>query len=153
MNKQEFIINLKEALKSEMKLDMIQEQERYYTSYIDEEVRKGRLEKEVVEELGDPWVIAKNLMGASGEYRSQASVDYRNGEESSKSNQDQNFNGNHVNVWTSQSKFGCLITAIIIIAIISFVLSLVLGFLSFIAPILIPVMVIVFVINYFNKKS
>ena len=34
----------------------------YYNDYITEEVRKGRRESDVSEELGDPWAIAKNII-------------------------------------------------------------------------------------------
>lgn len=34
----------------------------YYDNYIQEEVRKGRTEADVIAELGDPWVIARTII-------------------------------------------------------------------------------------------
>ena len=61
MNRSEFIRELREALKSNISEADVQENVRYYTGYIEEEVKKGRSEKEVIDELGDPWLIAKTI--------------------------------------------------------------------------------------------
>ncbi len=62
MTKREFLDKLKKALANDLSGNVIRENVNYYNDYITEEVRKGCKESEVIEELGDPWAIAKNLI-------------------------------------------------------------------------------------------
>lgn len=59
MTKREFLDKLKKALVNDLSGSVIQENVNYYNDYITEEVRKGRRESDVIEELGDPWAIAE----------------------------------------------------------------------------------------------
>ena len=61
MTKREFLDKLKKALANDLSGNVIRDNVDYYNDYITEEVRKGRKESEVIEELGDPWAIAKNI--------------------------------------------------------------------------------------------
>ena len=68
MTREEFLKKLKEALENDLSGRIVQENVSYYESYIIEEIRKGRTESEVIEELGDPWVIARSIIDmAEGE--------------------------------------------------------------------------------------
>jgi hypothetical protein len=40
----------------------LQENLKYYNDYIEGEVKKGRSEQEVINELGDPWALAKTII-------------------------------------------------------------------------------------------
>ena len=40
---------------------VVEENVRYYDGYISDEVRKGRSEEEVIEEIGDPRLIARTI--------------------------------------------------------------------------------------------
>ena len=62
MNRDEFLRTLREALSGEIPPNIIEENIRYYDAYIADEVRKGRTEEEVIEELGGARVIAKTIM-------------------------------------------------------------------------------------------
>ena len=62
MTKREFLDKLKKALVNDLSGSVIQENVNYYNDYITEEVRKGCRESDVIEELGDPWAIAKNII-------------------------------------------------------------------------------------------
>ena len=55
MTGSEFIEKLKKALENDLSEAQVREQTAFYSSYIREEVRKGRSEEEVTGELGDPW--------------------------------------------------------------------------------------------------
>ena len=61
MKKSEFIAELKEALENNLSQQKINEHVDYYEDYIRSEVKKGREEEDVVNELGDPWAIAKTI--------------------------------------------------------------------------------------------
>ena len=62
MNRDEFLRTLREALSGEISPNIIEENIRYYDAYIADEVRKGRTEEEVIEELGGARVIAKTII-------------------------------------------------------------------------------------------
>ena len=51
MTREEFLKKLKEALENDLSGRIVQENVSYYESYIIEEIRKGRTESEVIEEL------------------------------------------------------------------------------------------------------
>lgn len=62
MTREEFLQGLKEALDGNMDASAIQENLNYYNEYINEEVRKGKTEQQVVDTLGDSWAIAQTLV-------------------------------------------------------------------------------------------
>lgn len=62
MTKDEFLRELEDALRGSISPSAVNENIRYYDEYIDTEVRKGRSENEVMEELGDPRLIAKTII-------------------------------------------------------------------------------------------
>ena len=59
MTKREFLDKLKKALANDLSGNVIRDNVDYYNDYITEEVRKGRKESEVIEELGDPWQLRR----------------------------------------------------------------------------------------------
>lgn len=62
MDRDEFLRTLREALSGEVAPNIIEENIRYYDAYISDEVRKGRSEREVIEELGGARVIARTII-------------------------------------------------------------------------------------------
>lgn len=66
MNELEFIRLLKETLDGQVPPSVIRENVRYYEEYISEQKRNGRSVSEVLEELGDPRLIARTIVEASG---------------------------------------------------------------------------------------
>ena len=65
MTKKGFLEKLKTALDSNLSDAAVQEQIAFYKQYIEDEVRKGRSEEEVVKELGDPWAIARTIIDSA----------------------------------------------------------------------------------------
>ena len=66
MKRNEFIADLKEALEHNLSEQKIKEHVDYYEEYIRNEVKGGRTEEDVVNELGDPWAIAKTIRLSEG---------------------------------------------------------------------------------------
>ena len=66
MKKHEFLSELKEALEHNMDEQKIKGHVEYYDEYIQNEVKSGRSEEEVVNELEDPWAIAKTIRLSEG---------------------------------------------------------------------------------------
>lgn len=75
MTKQEFLDELKQALSGEVPADVMMDSYRYYANYIEEEMRKGRTETEILEELGKPALIARSIIAAQSGERT-ADVEY-----------------------------------------------------------------------------
>ena len=65
MEKEEFLRTLRGALSGEVPQHIIQENLRYYDNYISDEMRKGRTEADIIEELGGPRIIAKTIIDAA----------------------------------------------------------------------------------------
>ncbi len=65
MTKQEFLSGLETALSGEVSQQVFLENMQYYRGYIEEELRKGRSEGEVLEELGSPRLIARTIIDAA----------------------------------------------------------------------------------------
>ena len=61
MTRREFLEKLREALSNDLNNQVVQENVRYYESYIAEEVNKGRSEEKVIAEMGDPWCSLRRL--------------------------------------------------------------------------------------------
>lgn len=62
MTKTEFLKELKITLSNELSPAEVEENMRYYTSYIDEQLRMGVSETQIFAELGDPRSIAHNII-------------------------------------------------------------------------------------------
>lgn len=68
MTKQEFLDELRQVLSGEVSSECIMDSYRYYSTYIEEKMRGGKSEEQVVEELGRPSLIARSIIAAhSGE--------------------------------------------------------------------------------------
>ena len=61
MNRHEFMGGLREALTGEIPEPVIEENIRFYNSYISDEIEKGRSEADIFAELGDPRLIARTI--------------------------------------------------------------------------------------------
>lgn len=66
MDRNEFLDILREQLVGNMQEGKAAAHVRYYEDYIQSQVRGGRPEQEVLEELGDPRLIAKTLIDTDG---------------------------------------------------------------------------------------
>lgn len=62
MRKEEFLETLKDQLLSELSQGEAQSQLQYYEQYIDGKIREGSTEELVIEQLGDPRLIAKTIL-------------------------------------------------------------------------------------------
>lgn len=66
MTKQEFLDGLRRSLVNGLEATVINEHIRYYSDYIDSQIRMGVAEEEVMASLGEPRLIAKTLLGMEG---------------------------------------------------------------------------------------
>ncbi len=66
MRKEEFLEGLGRALSVTGSQALVDENIKYYASYIEEEKARGREEEEIVDELGDPRLLAHSIKDAAG---------------------------------------------------------------------------------------
>lgn len=73
MTQREFLDILKRALNGQVPPHVVTENLNYYDTYIYEEIRKGRLERDILEELGDPRLLARTIIDAEDSSRENRS--------------------------------------------------------------------------------
>ncbi len=149
MDRTEFIERLQRALAGGVNSSRVAENVQYYREYIDVEIRKGRSEKEVLESLGDPRLLAKSIIEAN----KRAGIS-----EGTNRMYDEEAGGDE---YGDQEKAGTeravripgwlilLITVVIFLLIIGVVFSVI----SFLAPIIIPVLIVVLAVNFFKGRK
>ena len=150
MTKYEFLNKLKNALENDLDQTSVQEHVNYYNDYISTEVSNGRNEIEVINELGDPWAIAKNIIASE----STTTSTY---EEYSYSSTDQNSNGtssnrSNVHIFGLDSWWKKILLILGIIGVVMIVFSIITGLISLIAPFILPIIIISFVFKLFKRK-
>lgn len=62
MSKEEYLKGLEEALSGEVPAAVILDNLNYYSSYIAQEMAKGRTVDEIVDEIGEPYIVAKTII-------------------------------------------------------------------------------------------
>lgn len=84
MSKEEFLRGLQNALSGEVPPTVVRDNLRYYDDYIRTELKNGKSETQVMEDLGDPRLIARTIIdttpgggeGGFEEYRSFGNFEY-----------------------------------------------------------------------------
>ena len=147
MKQHEFLAQLKIALENELNEQNVNENLEFYKNYIQGELQKGIAEEEVIEQLGDPWAIAKTVILTEKMEEQEGSTDseVQNGKEKSY---------NHVIKEVPKWKIILIVIAIIVallvlgsmaFGVIAFVLGLVMRF-------ALPIMVFWLVIKLMTRK-
>ena len=121
MNRIEFLRILKESLAMSLEQDAINDQLDYYDKYISDEISKGRTEKEVIEELGDPRLIAKTIKTVNGsdvvtDNSSESKNDYQSN--NANSNTQNGYNREFGGYMNNNNTIGCVIFGLVIFIII-----------------------------------
>ena len=89
MSREEFLRGLEEALAGEVPGSVVRDNLNYYSSYLSQELAKGRTMEEIIEEIGEPRIVARTIIdstdaaadaGDYGAYEDRSSRDgYGNG--------------------------------------------------------------------------
>ena len=74
MTKAEFLEMMEQKLTGELDEHTVGKTLRYYSEYIDSEMRKGKTEQEVLEDLGSPLLIARTILDTQGNETDRKSV-------------------------------------------------------------------------------
>ena len=141
MTKQDFLNELQRTLTNKMSATAVAEHVNFYREYIEVEVRKGKTQEEVVEELGSPRLIAKSILTAAVSEQGKESDDSRTQEKE---------NGQSIqHEWyrTVPGALALIVLLIILLLLVAF-LSSVIGILL---PILLPIVLIVLLVKIWKK--
>ena len=143
MNRDDFIEKLRISLNGRVDPQTVNENLEYYNEYISIQMREGKSERQVLEELGDPRLLAKSIITASGASRDEEDYEddagaYHDGPEY--------YNTGAVRV----KKIPGWVELVIVLAIIFLILGLVVSVLSFLLPILLPIFVVLFFVKLFR---
>lgn len=151
MRQEEFLKCFQEALTGKVSDRIIQENVNYYQSYINNEIRNGKTEEEVLQALGDPRLLAKTIEESNKFANGEEEYSYddhgwgfqgkRNGQDA----QGQDYMNQHKTV-----RFPGWIAAIIIIAILAVVIFLVFSVVSFLAPVIIGLAIGILIYKLFT---
>ncbi len=151
MNKTEFLQQLREALTTDLSSRAVEENIRYYSQYISDEERKGRTEEEILNELGDPWLIAKTIIDTgvseeANEYSSYGSSENSDYQGYGRQSDYDGMKVYHVDTWWKKA-----LIIVGVIVVIGLILSLITGVVSLLAPVLVPILIIAIIINLLKR--
>ena len=144
MNKQEFLEKLRQALTGRVPSSVVTENIKYYEDYINVEVRKGRSEEEVLNQLGDPRLIARTIAETSEGSRraeSRRGSSHSHYERSAGENPDSLGRRIRIPGWVI-----LILLLVVVMVVLSFVFSVVTALL----PILLPILGVVFLVKLFR---
>ena len=157
MTGSEFIEKLKKALENDLSEAQVREQTAFYSSYIREEVRKGRSEEEVTGELGDPWAIARNIISGMEFQNESGGYQYETEQSRQRSryqDRDLKRQGNgHIHTFGFKGWWQLILLLLGIIGILVLVVAVIGGIFSLLAPVLVPVILIVIILRFFGRRQ
>ena len=146
MSKQEFLDGLRRSLSGGLETQEINDHIRYYSDYIDSQIRRGISEEEVMASLGEPRLIAKTLLGM--ENKETVTEEYVEDETRAETNY------RYFNIQGKQLKVPSWLFTILICVISFFVLTVVFALMTRLLPfffmIMLGVMMYRFIRNIFR---
>lgn len=172
MSKNEFIQGLEAALSGNVPPETVRENLIYYRDYIRTEQEKGRTEQDIMDELGDPRLIARTIMdttpgaeeGAFKPYHfrgffSEGSQSGSYSQSGGSYNQDGSYSQNegygqgnssrgHIHYYNLDKWYWKLLAVVVVVLFFMLLFTLITGFLSLVIPML-PVLGLIAVIMWF----
>lgn len=155
MNRNEFLHKLSEALENDLSGPAVQENIEYYDSYIRSEIQKGKTEQEVLDMLGDPWMIARTIVDSAENdrgYYGNTSQTYSSGPDLYTEQEQEEIR--HpilhlmgIDTWWKRLLFfvGTIIVVVIIVAVVT-------GLIAAILPFAIPMLVLVLILRMMSRR-
>lgn len=156
MTKQEFIEELREALDAELDSRQVSDQIAFYNQYIDGQIRAGRTEADILDELGDARIIARNIIDGieqeEGGYRERTHTysDDKGNIYQRTTTTYTSEDGSAEPAWKTKLKvYGCLGMVLIVLFVI---LALVTRLFFWLLPSIIVVALLVWIFRQFNGR-
>ena len=147
MDRNEFVSTLRAALTGAVSPAIVEDNVRYYQNYISQEIASGKSEKEILDGLGDPRLIARTIIDTQGDgsYESSQTYTYYDDEPEEQKGFHAEINDEggidikykkfNFNTW-----YGKLLVAVVIIAVIVLIGAIIL-------PFLIPVVIVLLLVR------
>lgn len=151
MTKREFLDKMRHALANDLSGPVIQENIRYYDGYISDEVRKGRSEEAVIEELGDPWAIARSLI-ESAEGSGNAQGEYTYEPRQSGYGQERQDVRRQIHVFGLDSWWKKLILILGIAGVVMLAVAVIGGIFSLFAPLVVPILIVMLILRIIGGR-
>lgn len=148
MDRTEFIDRLQRALAGGLNSSRVAEHVQYYREYIDVEIRKGRSEREVLDSLGDPRLLAKSIIEANKRAGVSEGTNRLYDEETVEKGGREWGKTVKQSVMRAPGWLILLIVAVLLLLVIGLAFSVI----SFLAPIIIPVLLVILLVNYFKGR-
>ena len=147
MNKEQFIDALRRALYGKIDDYTLLDHIRYYEDYIRQEMGKGRTEQEVLQELGDPRLLARTIVETSSLKNPDTvyTVD-EEGQDSYGTSEDR------VKVHTFTGWKATLLMVVVVAAIILFVVA-ILGLAFYLLPIILVVGAVIWLFQWLTGSG
>ena len=144
MTKQEFLESLERHLRGQIPEAQVLENIEYYRNYIEREINAGRSEGEILDSLGDPWLIAKTLIDSvkRNSYGKQVVDEYDSQEDPQEEIHLKNIK---LDLTTWYGKLGVIVIAILVIILLFTIMSILI-------PIVICLAIISFIIKFFRNR-
>lgn len=160
MSREEFLKGLENALSGNVPPATVRDNLRYYDDYIRSERQKGRSESEIMEELGDPRLIARTILdttpgaaeGGFDEYHPFAnftgSAGKENRQEDKRQSQSANYGGmGNIHYYNLNKWYWKVLAVVIVILFFTLLITIIGGILSLLLPLL-PVLGIIALIMW-----
>lgn len=163
MTKEEFLEGLKRALFSTGSQSLIEYNLDYYSSYIDGEIAKGRSMDEVMNELGDPRLIANSIKvaegysdvfvgfedevidGNAGDYKENSDFEF-NTKGFDKDYEESHKENSAFKIYNMNGK-SLILPLIIALAVLILVVVVIVAVFSFLAPVLLPIIAVLILVG------
>lgn len=146
MTRTAFIKELRKALSATLNSKDVLEHIDYYEEFFDMEIKKGKEESEIIEQLGNPRLLAKSILEASGGSRSQSSY-----ESCASDEQIYSRKGNRARIGFARW-FMLFIMILIIFVVIGILFSAIAILLRFFLPLILLILLVKMIINILNRK-
>ena len=150
MDRTEFTEKLQRALAGGLDSSQVADNVRYYQEYIDSEIRKGRSESEVMEQLGDPRLLAKSIIEANkragANYGSNREYDEEMAADEQETNHDKGTSGSKAVMLP-----GWLVLLIITVVIV-LIIGAVTALLTYFLPVILVGLVVLLIVKVFQNN-
>ena len=149
MTKEEFIEQLEDTLVGEVSNAVVYDNKQYYQRYIFREVKNGRSEKEVIDGLGDPRLIARTIIDMENIENKNYNPNVSFTEDID--NTKQKFGNIYLGKLNLNTWYGKLIASVIGIFMLLLVIWVIAGIVSMLFSIVTPVLSIIFIVCAVRK--
>ncbi|HIX30461.1 MAG TPA: DUF1700 domain-containing protein [Candidatus Blautia stercoravium] len=146
MNKQEFLKVLRDTLQNQLSPGETENHVEYYRTYIEEQMREGKTEIEILDVLGDPRLIARTILETSSSGNAYQKQEYTYQEDTREAA------GGNRGLGKLTARYGHTLRILAGVSIALLVLILVVRVVTFLLPAVLAVAAVLFVFSYFKKR-